>query len=208
MNILAVGAHFDDVELGCSGTLINHVKRGDNVTVLVVTDSAYSSPDGAVIRGQDIAGEEGAKAAEIIGAELICLQQKTFRVEVCDALITEVYRIITERNIDTVYCHWTGDIHRDHHNTAKITLMASRHVPRVLMYRSNYYDSEQIFRGNLYSDISDSMGQKIAAIKAHRSEMERVRWQWIEFFEHNNRNEGQKMGVRYAEAFEVVRYLL
>ena len=46
MNVLGVGAHYDDLELGCSGTLINHVKKGDNVTMLVITDSSYKNPDG------------------------------------------------------------------------------------------------------------------------------------------------------------------
>ena len=40
MNVLAVGAHYDDIELGCSGTLIKHVQAGDRVTLLVITDSA------------------------------------------------------------------------------------------------------------------------------------------------------------------------
>jgi len=208
MNILAIGAHYDDVELGCSGTLINHIKKGDNVTILVVTNSAYTAPDGTLIRAEDIAREEGRKAAEVIGAELICLEQKTFGIEVGDRLTVEVSNVIKKLEIDTVYGHWSGDIHRDHQDTAKITLMATRHLPRVLMYRSNYYDSCAVFRGNFYSDITDVIDQKIEAIKAHRSELERVRWQWIEFFENQNRNDGLKIGVRYAETFEVVRYLI
>jgi LmbE family N-acetylglucosaminyl deacetylase len=92
--------------------------------------------------------------------------------------------------------------------TARNALMAGRHVPKFLMYRSNYYDTEQPFRGNFFSDITDVMDRKIEVIKAHQSELERVRGKWVEFFTNQNSNDGQKIGVDYAECFEVVRYLI
>ncbi len=58
MNILGIGAHFDDLELGCGGTLIKHVEQGDNVTMLVITDSSYKDPSGNVIRDKDVAYKE------------------------------------------------------------------------------------------------------------------------------------------------------
>jgi LmbE family N-acetylglucosaminyl deacetylase len=76
------------------------------------------------------------------------------------------------------------------------------------MYRSNYYDTEQQFRGNFYSDISDVFDQKMEVIKAHASELERVRYQWLDFFSNQNANDGQKIHSKYAECFEVVRYLV
>ena len=76
------------------------------------------------------------------------------------------------------------------------------------MYRCNYYDTEVNFRGNFYSDISDVMDIKIQVIKAHKSELERVRYSWLEFFINQNNNDGQKIGVEYAECFEIIRYLV
>ncbi|WP_169704462.1 PIG-L deacetylase family protein [Candidatus Kuenenia stuttgartensis] len=90
MNVLAVGAHFDDIELGCSGTLIKHVKNGDKVIMLVVTDSSYSNPNGELIRNSETAYQEGQKAANIIGAELICLNYKTFLVPFSEKLTKEI----------------------------------------------------------------------------------------------------------------------
>lgn len=208
MNVLAVGAHYDDVELGCSGTLIKHVRRGDKVTILVITDSSYKNPNGDLIRGTDVALKEGKAAANIIGAELICLNYETFLVPFDEALTKEITRYIEELGIDTMYSHWTYDLHRDHQYAAKSTLMAGRHVPRFLMYRSNFYDTEQQFRGNFYSDISDVMDKKIEVIKAHKSELERVRYRWLDFYCKLHKNDGQKIGVKYAECFEVVRYLI
>ncbi len=208
MNVLAVGSHYDDLELGCSGTLIKHVQAGDKVTLLVITDSAYRNPDGEWVRRPEEAEAEGKKAAAIIGAELICLNYKTLEVPFDEGLTRKILHIIEERKIDTIYSHWTGDLHRDHQYAAKSTLMAGRHVPRFLMYRSNHYDTEQQFRGNFYSDITDVMHLKMEVIRAHESELERVRRTWLTFFMHQNANDGQTIGVEYAESFEVVRYLI
>lgn len=208
MNILAVGAHFDDVELGCSGTLINHVKKNDKVTMVVITDSAYKDPNGKIIRDRAVARQEGLKAAEIMGAQLICLDYETFMVPFDEKLTKQLTATIEELEIDTIYSPWTHDLHRDHQYAGKTTLMAGRHVPRFLMYRPNFYDTEHGFRGNFYSDISHVFEEKVKVIKAHESELERVRYSWLEFIRNQNRNDGQKIGVQYAECFEIVRFLI
>lgn len=208
MNVLGVGAHFDDLELGCSGTLIKHVNNGDRVIMLVITNSSYKNHSGDLIRGGDVAYKEGVEATNIIGAELICMSYETFFVPFEESLTKELNRYIEEFDIDIIYSPWIYDLHRDHHYAAKNTLMAGRHVPRFLMYRSNYYDTEQLFRGNFYSDITDVMDKKIEVIKVHKSELERVRYKWLEFFKNQNFNDGQKIGVKYAECFEIIRYLV
>jgi len=208
MNVLGVGAHYDDLDLGCSGTLIKHIQQGDTVTMLVITNSAYKNPNGDVIRSAEIAYREGLKAAKIIGAQLICLNYETFMVPFDESLTKEITHQIEELKIDTIYSHWTGDLHRDHQYAAKSTLMAGRHVTKFLMYRSNFYDTEQSFRGNFYSDITDVMDKKIRVIKKHESELKRVQYRWLDFFTKHHKNDGQKIGVKYAESFEVVRYLI
>jgi N-acetylglucosamine malate deacetylase 1 len=208
MNVLAIGAHFDDIELGCSGTLMKHIKNGDKVTMMVVTDSAYTNPDGEEIRSSKVATREGEKAAEIIGAELICLDFKTFHVPFNEDLTSKITQYIEKFSVDTIYAPWTGDLHRDHHYTGKCALMAGRHIKKYLMYRSNYYDTEIQFKECFYSDITEFMKNKIKVIKAHKSELERVRNSWLEFFVNQNKNYGQKIGVEYAECFEPIRYLI
>jgi LmbE family N-acetylglucosaminyl deacetylase len=206
--VLGIGAHYDDLELGCSGTLIKHVLNGDRVTLLVITDSAYKNPNGDLVRAAEVAYEEGSKAANIIGADLICLNYQTFMVPFDESLTRKLVFYIEELNIDTIYSHWIDDLHRDHQYVAKCALMAGKHINRFLMYRSNFYDTQEQFRGNFYSDISDVMDTKAEVIKAHRSELERVRYKWLDFFIKQHANDGQKIGVTYAECFEVVRYLI
>ena len=205
--VLAIGAHFDDVELGCSGTLLRHRAKGDDVTILVVTDSEYHNGVGECVRDRSTARTEGQRAADLIGARLVCMEEETFSVHFDESLTRKIMDVVEEMDVDVIYAPWVHDLHRDHQFTGRCALMAGRHVPRYLMYRPNYYDTEAVFRGNFYVDISPWIEQKKQVIMAHRSELERVRYQWLDFFMNQNANEGLKIGVPFAECFEVVRYL-
>jgi len=208
VNILAIGAHFDDVELGCGGALARHAKNGDNVYVYVATLSGFTNQYKETVRSGEIALDEARNAARVLGAkELICGQFKTLEVEFVDALNVDILKIIDAKKIDMVYMHWTGDIHHDHQAVAKASLHCCRHIPRILMYRSNWYHSTVDFRGNFYIDITNYWDIKEKAIRAHVSEMDRTGEQWISFFRNEAVNAGQRIGVKHAEVFEVVKWL-
>ena len=207
MNILAIGAHFDDIELGCGGSLARHVTKGDKVYAYVATVSGFINPNNQTVRSNDVALAEGRNAMKILGIELICGQFKTLEIEFVDALNLEIVRIVEDRKIDMVYTHWVGDIHHDHQAVAKASLHGCRHVPRLLMYRSNWYHSNLDFKGNFYVDITNSWDRKEKAILAHVSEMERTGKKWSRFFKNEAENAGQRIGVNCAEVFEVVKWL-
>jgi LmbE family N-acetylglucosaminyl deacetylase len=208
VNVLAIGAHFDDVELGCGGALARHAARGDNVYVYVATVSGFANQYNMTVRSNEIAHAEAQEAMKILGAkELICGKFKTLEVEFVDTLNVEILRIVDERKIDKVFTHWVGDIHHDHQAVGRASLHGCRHVPRLLMYRSNWYHSTHEFRGNFYVDITEYWPKKEAAICAHASELERVGKKWLDFFRNEAENAGQRIGVKYAEVYEVVKWL-
>ena len=207
MNVLAIGAHFDDIELGCGGTLAKHVAKGDNVFAYVATTSGYLSPDKIEIRTNDIAHSEGVAAMAALGVHLICGKFATLAIEFTDDLNIEIIRIVEREKIDIVYSHWVGDIHHDHQAVARASLHSCRHVPNLLMYRSNWYHSNLDFRGNFYVDITETWNKKVSSIEAHRSELDRTGHKWIEFFKNEALNAGQRIGTKYAEVFEVVKWL-
>jgi len=208
MNILAIGAHFDDIELGCGGSIAKHVKQGDNVFVYVATDSGFVSHAQKQIRSSEVAKKEAENAMKILGVnELISGSFKTLALEFIDALNIEILRIVEEKKIECVYTHWANDIHHDHQALAKASLHACRHVQRMLLYRSNWYHSVSEFRGNFYIDISQYWSIKQKAIEAHESELERTGRKWISFFKNEAANAGQRIGVEKAEVFEIVKWL-
>ncbi|MBB2685499.1 UNVERIFIED_ORG: LmbE family N-acetylglucosaminyl deacetylase [Rhizobium etli] len=208
MNILAIGAHFDDVELGCGGALARHAANGDTVYVYVATVSGFSNQYDQSVRSSQVARAEADAAMEILGVhKMYCGEFKTLQIEFVDPLNIEILKLVQDLKIDMVYTHWVGDIHHDHLALSRASLHSCRHVPRLLMYRSNWYHSTVDFRGNFYVDITAHWDQKEKAILAHKSEMERTGRKWVSFFRNEAENAGQRIGVKYAEVFEVVKWL-
>ena len=208
MNVLAIGAHFDDVELGCGGTIARHAMEGDNVDIFVATVSGFADHQKKTVRRSEIAKKEAEHACAVLGVnQLHCGNFETLAVEFTDNLNIEIISLVERLQIDLVYTHWVGDVHHDHQAVGKSSLHSCRHVPRILMYRSNWYHSSVDFRGNYYVDISDFWKVKEEAIKAHVSEVARTGHSWIDFFRNEAENAGQRIGVRFAEVFEVVKYL-
>lgn len=207
MNVLAIGAHYDDVELGCAGTLRKHVINGDSVYIFVATKSGYNNPLGKVIRDNVVARREGQRAASILGATLISGEFDTLSLEFSDEINSELIKIINDKGINLIYSHSQEDVHHDHISLAKATLHCSRHVPRLLLYHSNWYQGDKVFSPNFYVDISETWSVKEEAIKAHESEFERAGEKWLKFFRNEAENNGLKCGVGLAEAFQVVKWL-
>lgn len=207
MNVLAIGAHYDDIELGCGGALAKHIAQGDSVYAYVVTKSGYKNPQGEVIRSNELASAEGEKAMDILGVELIKGHFDTLQVEFTDELNVGILSIVEQKKIDLVYSHWIGDIHHDHQAVGKASLHSCRHVPRQLMYRSNWYHAPLSFNGNFYVDISEFWEIKKRSIEAHESELNRTHHKWIDFFHNEAKNAGQKIGVKYAEVYEVLKWI-
>jgi LmbE family N-acetylglucosaminyl deacetylase len=208
MNILAIGAHFDDLELGCGGTLAKHVKRGDRVTAFVATKSGWTSPKGGKVRSDAGALKEGRAGLKALGVvDLICGPFKTLHVEFDDALNALLVGIVEEKKAELIYAPWSGDVHHDHRAVGLSALHCGRHVPRLLTYRANWYESGKIFPGNFYGDITGFWPAKEAAIRSHASEMKRAGKKWLEYFRREAENAGRRAGVTHAETFEVVKWL-
>ena len=71
MNILAVGAHPDDVEILCSGTLLKYAQRGDSVFVMYATDGAAGQVEMTTEEVTALRKEEAKEACKLIGAEML-----------------------------------------------------------------------------------------------------------------------------------------
>jgi LmbE family N-acetylglucosaminyl deacetylase len=206
MNILAIGAHFDDIELGCGGTLARHAAKGDKVTAFVATRSGFSDPSAKAIRSDASALSEGEKALSLLGAKLVCGGFKTFRVEFGEKLNRKILSIIEKEKIERVYTHWSQDSHHDHRAVSLASLHCAKHVPQVLMYRSNWYKTAAQFKGNFYSDISAFLARKDAAIRCHRSEMKRTGGKWLRYYRCEAEKAGIEAGLKYAEVFEALKW--
>lgn len=208
MKILAIGAHFDDVELGCGGSLLAWKAQGHELTIFVATRSGYQDPSGQIVRSDDTARAEGRAAAQTIGAELIEGGLPTFELEFAEPLNARLVDVFSNVRPDLVLTHWGGDVHHDHRALALATLHAGRHVPRLLTYCSNWYQGDTTFEPRIFVDITGTLEAKRKLVQMHQSETKRTGHRWDDFVCSQARLIGLKVGLSAAEGFGVVRWLL
>ncbi|MGP8321304.1 MAG: PIG-L deacetylase family protein [Methanosarcinaceae archaeon] len=208
-NILAVGAHADDVEIGCGGTVAAHVQKGDNVILLVMTESSYTYYDGTVLRTVEEGETEEKGAADVLGAKLINLEFETKKVPYSAESVEMINKIIDDYSINTIYTHWYHDTHQDHKRTTQSVLSAGRYVKNILMYEPEYPAGRSYlgFRNQYYVDISSSFDIKMEALKYHESQIIKYGDAFLGAVEARARHRGYEIGAKYAECYEVIRLL-
>lgn len=207
MNVLAVGAHFNNIEIGCGGTLIKHAQKGDKVILYVATSSGFLNPERVAV-GKDVAVfEDGREAAAIIGGKLVCGGFETLKLEFDDSLNASLLRLIEKEEIDLIYTHYSGDPKHDHRALAAATVHAGRHVPRILAYRCSRYPSDIPFAPNFYVDVTSVWEKKMDTIEEYRSKYGKVDEDKLQFIQNDAENNGFAMGVKYAESFQCIKWL-
>jgi len=207
MNILAIGAHADDVELGAGGSLLKWARAGHSVTIYTATNSEYRSPDGKLIRSAAVAAKEAETAAAVFGADLITGPFDCFQLDFGSALNVALLDIVQSVRPDLVVSHWSGDTHPDHKALAQATLHTAKHVPRILQYASNWYMGCESFDARYFVDISETLEDKLKLIEIYASENARSGGKWIDFFRNQAAMYGSINGVSYAEPFHAIRFL-
>jgi LmbE family N-acetylglucosaminyl deacetylase len=201
-SVLAIGAHPDDVELGCGGALVAHAAAGDRVTVLVLTGGENGPrPDrpGATRRG------EQDEAARILGAELRWGGLRDCALQPDAVTIGVVEAAIAETGADLVYVHAPDDSHQDHRAAAAATLSAARRLSGVLHYQS---PSTLSFSPSVFVDVTAFLSGKIAALRAHASQVEQSAMVEPDAVVAAARYWGAQARVGYAEAFAPTRVVL
>jgi LmbE family N-acetylglucosaminyl deacetylase len=208
MRVLAIGAHLDDIELACGGTLSSAIKKGHIVKMLVMSKSGYTGLDGQIKRENDIAVKEGINAANRLGVhdiEILDFDTKNIRYE--SETVENIERVINSFDPDIIFSHWAFDTHQAHEGVAKSTISAARRRNTIYMYEpiAPSGRSYQPFRPQVYSDISETIDDKIEALKEHKTEYGKYGENWIDGVKARARFRGYEMGVEYAETFEVLR---
>ena len=163
MRVLGIGAHPDDLELGCAGALALHANRGDEVTMLVVT-TGQAGPGDVIQR--EMEAREGAK---VIGANIVFGDLPDGSVSNHElALVHLIESVVNETNATLVYTHGQKDSHQDHRAVALASMGACRAVQQVLCYDS---PSSIGFSPSVFVDISETLPQKLAALQVHATQV-------------------------------------
>jgi LmbE family N-acetylglucosaminyl deacetylase len=198
--VLAIGAHPDDVELGCGGTLLAHAAAGDAVTVLVVTGGENGPGATPAVRRT-----EQEAAARVLGARLFWGGAVDCQVSADATTISAIEAVIAEVGADVVYVHAPDDSHQDHRAVASATVSAARKLSRVVHYQS---PSTLGFAPSVFVDVTGFLSGKLAALKAHASQVATSAMVEPDAVVAAARYWGSQARVGYAEAFAPTRLVL
>jgi LmbE family N-acetylglucosaminyl deacetylase len=202
LKIVVTGAHPDDPESGCGGTILRYTETGHAVTILYLTRGESGIPGTAMDEAACIRTEESLKACEILKAKAVFAGQIDGHTEVNETRYAEFHRLLEAENPDVVFTHWPVDKHRDHRAASLLTLDAWLQGGRK--YDLYYYEVDlgrqsQIYHPTDYVDISTTIERKKAACWAHASQHPETDF-WP-MHDAMNRFRGMEGNLKFAEAF-------
>jgi len=201
MKLLCVGAHPDDLEFGCGGTLLRLLGRGTEAVLYVTTAGDYGA-------APFLRKKEQASCARLLGAKLVWGDFKDTEVFVCRRLIEAVEAQIRLFKPDMVLTHFHDDTHQDHRAVSRAVTTAARHVKNVLFFEG---PSTMNFTPTVFTDIGPVMEEKLELLKCHRSQVDKTNVPNLSILEIAKSTavfRGYGYRVKYAEGFVPQRFSL
>lgn len=197
--ILAVGAHPDDIELGCGGTIIKHTLKDDDVYYAIATNGERGGdPKERIVEAERAASLAGVKDVFFLDLPDTFVTHDGNTIQKLDKLIKKLSPTI-------VYVHSLRDHHQDHSNIAKSVLSASRNMKNsILCYEAPSTTLE--FIPIAFNNITEAFNLKIECINQFVSQ-EKKDYVERQAVMDLARFRGKMINVEYAEAFEVVRLI-
>lgn len=208
-NILMIGAHYDDVELGCGGTAAKLASEGKNVYKLTLTNNVTLSKHLHINVAYETSVKESAKACEKMGIHEVI----DFEPYECNTLtynteaMQRIEDVIYKYGIDTVFMHYLDDLNQDHIAASKLCVTAARHCENVFMYQSNMYILPVPYTPNIFIDISDYIDIKREALFQYTGDHNRNNALFQTNIERNH-IWGYSNGFKYAEGFVAHKYVI
>ena len=219
--VLVVVAHSDDESISMAGTISKHIKKGDKVFVISMTDGVGARDDANlnIIKQRKNAS---VTASKVLGFEWgDCYD---FSDNVMDSYpLIEIVKAVEKAKYKyrptLVYTHSGADLNVDHRVVANSVLTAFRPQPNELckelrlfeVASATDYGNSAItgsFSPNLFIDISNEWPAKVKALEAYMEEMrEYPHSRSIKGIKNLANLRGNQVGYDFAEAFEVIRKL-
>lgn len=194
--VLAIGAHPDDVELGCGGALARHRSRGDMVHILTLSRGAAGGD-------ANVRAREAQHAAELLGATLEFGNLRDAHISEGAETIRIIQAAIRKLRPTHVYTHSWEDTHQDHRAVHTASIVAARGVPNVYCYQSP--SSTVDFSPNRFVDITDFIKAKLGAIGAYKSQVARSSMLQDDVILATARYWGRYAGYVMTEPMKIVR---
>ncbi len=219
-NVLVIAAHSDDEALGCAGTMAKHIAAGDKVHVIFMTNGVSSRSDTS---NSDIENRQTAaqKSADILG--ITSMENFDFPDNKMDTtplldIIKSIENVINKLQPEIIYTHHIGDLNIDHQITHKAALTACRPQPGFcvkeiyafeVLSSTEWQIPEYLpFTPNVYIDVSNQIEIKRKSLEVYSDEMHTPpHSRSFDNMLNLSSFRGNSIGVNYAEAFILLRYI-
>jgi len=205
-NVLVLAPHTDDAEFACGGTISRFIESGVRVHCVAFSAAEESVPAGLP---KDVLRAEMVKAMAVLGVGESSLEILTYPVrhfpQHRQSILEDLVRLARSRNPDLVLLPSTHDTHQDHKVISEEGFRAFKRTT-ILGYEVPW--NNLTFVTNCFVSLEPRHAEKkLAALKCYYSQLGR---DYIDedFIRSLLRTRGGQMGGRYAEAFEVVRWLV
>lgn len=222
MRIMAFGAHPDDIELLCAGTLAKYARQGHAVAMAVATNGEVGSPALPPAQIAAIREKEARASAALINAEFFWLGYPDEFLYDSPEVRRHFIDVIRQFRPDIVLCpDRNHDYHPDHQRTGQIVwdthVMATvpnivtQHPPCAKIHEIWFYDTIAgiHFEPEFYVDITETWETKMAMLACHESQAEWLMAQYgtppSYYAETQSRFRGYQTGCTFAEAFRKAR---
>ena len=200
--VLVIGAHPDDPESMCAGTMLKLKAMGAEVVAVYLTSGEAGIVGKNHEQARTIRQAEARKACEVLGVRAVFLTQTDGNAEVNKERYAEMKALIEAEQPDMVITHWPIDSHRDHRVCSILVYDAWRMTGRGFdLYYSEVMTGMQTqnFTPSLWVDITDYRDKKIEAYLCHESQ--ELEGAVKEYHDTMERMRGMECQAKYAEAF-------
>lgn len=200
--VLVIGAHPDDPESMCAGTMLKLKAMGAEVVAVYFTSGEAGIVGKTHEQARTIRQAEARKACEVLGVRAVFLTQTDGNAEVNKERYAEMKALIEAEQPDMVITHWPIDSHRDHRVCSILVYDAWRMTGRGFdLYYSEVMTGMQTqnFTPTLWVDITDYRDKKIEAYLCHESQ--EIDGVIKEYHDTMERMRGMECQAKYAEAF-------
>lgn len=200
--VLVIGAHPDDPESMCAGTMLKLKAMGAEVVAVYLTSGEAGIVGKTHEQARTIRQAEARKACEVLGVRAVFLTQTDGNAEINKERYAEMKALIEAEQPDMVITHWPIDSHRDHRVCSILVYDAWRMTGRGFdLYYSEVMTGMQTqnFTPSLWVDITDYRDKKIEAYLCHESQ--ELEGAVKEYHDTMERMRGMECQAKYAEAF-------
>jgi LmbE family N-acetylglucosaminyl deacetylase len=205
-NILVLAPHTDDGELGVGGTISRFIREGAKVTYVAFSTAEESVPEGypkdvLKVEVRNATLKLGIKEENLIIFNYPVRKLNFYRQEVLEQLIT----LRKENDFDLLFIPSANDIHQDHSTVTTEAIRAFKNIS-ILGYELIWNNLS--FNTTCFIELKEQdILKKVNALKEYKSQNQRD-YMSKEFIFSLASVRGVQVGGKYAEVFEVIRWMI